>query len=182
MGAGTTYIIGNFLYCWPLTLAVAAGSPGTGGVGTNPSYSPGCSNSKFVTGAAVSVIASPGVGWALLAWTGPLASYLTSTIAYTMPSNSVTATVLFGYPCSVDITSTSVISVNTARNITYRLWGAGGGGGAAPGTGTQVAATDGAFVSGILSVKNGNQITGYAGGGGGGKLLRLKLSAPNCNT
>jgi hypothetical protein len=122
MPSSAATLSANFLACWPLSVSVAAGG-GTGAVATLPTSSVGCASGKFFAGTTVQVTATPSGSSGLAAWTGALASYSALVVLYSMPSSSATATAQFGVPCSLDIPSTSTISITVSRNISYQMWG-----------------------------------------------------------
>ena len=101
--------------CWPFTLS--AGTGGTAAV--SPLQSAGCAAGSYVAGAALSLTATPSLGYSLAAWTGsasPSGTLLSTVLV--MPNAPATASATFGicYSVSLSATGGSVVATSASTS------------------------------------------------------------------
>ncbi len=162
MPASTATETANYAQCYQLTL-----TDGTGGssVSASPSNSIGCSSGNYISGAAITLTATPSAYYTFSSWTGTQSSS-SNPWSYTMPSSTATETANYASSCTgtntLTVTSYSSISVILSTTVSYYMYGGGGGGSFG------VGGNAGSYVSGSFSASAGDTLTVYAGGGGGG--------------
>ena len=148
--------------CYSLTL-----TDGTGGasVTASPSNSVGCSSGQYVSGAAITLTATPSSGYVFSSWTGTFSSS-SNPWSYTMPASTASETANYVSSCTgtntLTVTSYLSLTVSASTTVSYTMYG-GGGGGSESNVGTS-----GSGASGSFSITSGSSILVYAGGGGGG--------------
>ena len=167
MPASTASETANYAQCYQLTL-----TDGTGGssVAASPSNSIGCSSGYYISGAAVTLTATPASGYTFSSWTGTSSSS-SNPWSYSMPASTATETANYASSCTgtntLTVTSYLSLTVPASTTVTYTMYGGGGGAGYSSPAGSGVGA-NGALQTGSFNVYAGNSITVYAGGGGGG--------------
>ena len=166
MPASTATETANYAQCYQLTL-----TDGTGGssVSASPSNSIGCSSGYYISGAAVTLTATPSSYYAFSSWTGTLSSS-SNPWSYTMPASTSTETANYASTCTgtntLVITSYSSPSVILSTTVTYSMYGGGGGQGYGGASGSA-----GSYASGSFAITAGSTINIWAGAGGGGGSL-----------
>ncbi len=165
MPASTATETANYAQCYQLTL-----TDGTGGssVSASPSNSIGCSSGYYISGAAVTLTATPASGYIFSSWTGTSSSS-SNPWSYSMPASTATETANYASSCTgtntLTVTSYLSLTASASTTVSYTMYGGGGGGNYA-GYGTS--STGGSYSTGSFAITSGQTLTVYAGGGGGG--------------
>ncbi len=170
MPASTASETANYAQCYQLTL-----TDGTGGssVAASPSNSIGCSSGYYISGAAVTLTATPASGYTFSSWTGTSSSS-SNPWSYSMPASTASETANYASSCTgtntLTVNSYLSLTVPASTTVSYTMYGGGGGGGGY-GAGLSPVPTagySGALATGSFSVTTGSSMSVYVGGGGGG--------------
>ena len=157
--------------CYPLTL-----TDGTGGssASASPSNSIGCSPGDYVSGAAITLTATPASEYTFSGWTGASSSS-SNPWSYTMPAGGASETANYASSCTgtntLTVTSYLSLTIPASTMVSYTMYGGGGGGGGnSQGSGLPYATSgiSGLSSSGSFNVYSGGSLVIYAGAGGGG--------------
>jgi len=97
MPAAAALQCASFAQCMPLTVSRQPADGSGGSVSVSPSQLGGCPTGRFLQGAALTLTATPVLGWALMSWTG--AQNSTALVwSYTMGNAAAVQVARFG-PC-----------------------------------------------------------------------------------